>query len=528
MRRHCDRERVSCGKTVSRERLEIGKEGLYFALQSPSAVIDYRILGPFEVVDHEPLSLGGRKQQAVLATLLLHRGEVVTSDRLIEAVWGGRGPATAAKTLQVYVSNLRKVLGERPLVTQGHGYVLVAEADQVDADRFAKLAATGHDALERGDPAQARKWLGAALSLWRGPALADFTYESFAQAEIARLEEARLAALEDRIEAELRLGQHAALVPELEALVTEHPLRERLYEQLMVALYRSGRQVDALDRYQRVRRRLIDEFGIEPGPRLQDLQRAVLSHDATLEPHAGAPRPRPPTRRRRPAWGFGAGAVLVLLILGIVLATSSGGHTKTSAGARPRPVGTVQISSPPSGGVYARGEVIATAFTCTKASSAPAVKSCTDSDGTTTVGEGSGHLDTSTVGAHTYTVVMTLKGGRRKATSITYAVVPLRVTIDTVDATAARSRTSVTLVCLGGGQGATCSGTVWLSRRGVTLAAARYSVSAGGMRSIVLTMTHAGSRELRHARGHHVRVLVTATLAFAQPAVRTITLRHRR
>jgi DNA-binding SARP family transcriptional activator len=249
----------------------------------PGTVVEFRILGPLEVVDREQLSLGGRKQQAVLAVLLLHRGEVVAADRLIEAIWAGRAPATAGKTLQVYVSNLRKALGDGVLITQGRGYMLAVEPDQVDSDRFEKLAARGREALEHGDLQKARTWLQAALTLWRGPALADFSYENFAQSEIARLDEVRMAALEYRIEADLRLGQHAALVPELEALVHEHPLRERLYEHLMLALYRSGRQVDALERYQRARRKLIDEFGVEPGPRLQELQRAVLTHDTALD-----------------------------------------------------------------------------------------------------------------------------------------------------------------------------------------------------------------------------------------------------
>jgi DNA-binding SARP family transcriptional activator len=256
-----------------------------------------------EVVDREPLMLGGRKQQAVLAVLLLHRGEVVAAERLIEAIWAGRAPATAGKTLQVYVSNLRKALGDGVLVTQGRGYMLVVEPDRLDSDRFEKLAANGREALEGGDPTKARAWLEAALELWRGPALADFSYENFAQSEIARLDEVRMAALEYRIEADLRLGEHAALIPELEALVHEHPLRERLYEHLMLALYRSGRQVDALERYQRARRKLIDEFGIEPGPRLQEIQRAVLTHDSALEEpgrSVGRPRSGGDERQRTP------------------------------------------------------------------------------------------------------------------------------------------------------------------------------------------------------------------------------------
>jgi DNA-binding SARP family transcriptional activator len=279
-------------------------------------VVEFRILGPLEVIDRDPLSLGGRKQQAVLVVLLLHRGEVVAADRLIEAIWAGRAPATAGKTLQVYVSNLRKALGDGPLVTQGRGYMLSVEPHQVDSDRFEELAAKGREALERGDANKARMWLLAALELWRGPALADFSYENFAQSEIARLEEVRMAALEYRIEADLRLGHHGSLVPELEALVHEHPLRERLYEHLMLALYRSGRQVDALERYQRARRKLIDEFGVEPGPRLQEVQRAVLTHDAALDlpgrpPGPGRPRSEEPEPARPGRWLASAIAVAV-------------------------------------------------------------------------------------------------------------------------------------------------------------------------------------------------------------------------
>jgi DNA-binding SARP family transcriptional activator len=486
-------------------------------------VLDFRILGPFEVADQQPLSLGGRKQKAVLAALLLHRGEVVTSDRLIEALWGERAPATAAKTVQVYVSHLRKALGDGHLVTQGGGYVLAVQPDQVDADRFAKLAASGREALERGDPREAKALLGGALAMWRGPALADFSYESFAEPEIARLEEARLAALEDRIEADLELGQHTALVPELEALVHEHPLRERLYELLMVALYRSGRQVDALERYQRARTKLIDEFGIEPGPRLQEIQRAVLSQDEALDLPSAAPKGRLHVPRRRGALAMTI-AVCALVALIVILATSGGGGHSTANAATP---GTVEIASPASGGLYAQGEQVPTRFSCVAARRGPVVRSCRDSDGASAVGGGSGHLDTSSLGAKRYTVVMTLRTGATKTASITYAVVPLRVVIASGRATASHSHTAVSLACIGGNQGGSCSGTLSITRGSAMLASAGYSLKAGAMRTIVLPLTHRGSIALRHARGHHVRALVTATLQFAQPAQRTITFRHR-
>jgi DNA-binding SARP family transcriptional activator len=485
-------------------------------------VLDFRILGPFEVVDHQPLALGGRKQKAVLAALLLHRGEVVTSDRLIEALWGERAPATASKTVQVYVSNLRKALGDGHLVTQGGGYVLAIEPDQVDADRFAKLAANGRDALERGEAQQARAMLQGALALWRGPALADFSYDSFAEPEIARLEEARLAALEDRLEAELDLGHHAALVPELEALVHEHPLRERLYQLLIVALYRSGRQVDALDRYQRARTKLIDEFGIEPGPQLQEIQRAVLSQDASLDLPAPPPRRRLPAPRRRSAWGLAAAAFALIALVVILATNGGGGHSPAHAA-----VGRVKIVSPASGGLYAKGEHVATSFSCSPARHGPAVRSCRDSNGASAVRQGGGALDTSRLGAKRYTVVMTLTSGATKTAAITYAVVPLRVVIASGRAVASHSRTAVSLACIGGNQGGVCHGALSITRRGATLARTGYSLRAGGMRTVVLPLTHRGTIVLRHARGHRVRALVTATLQFARPAERTVTFRHR-
>ena len=246
-------------------------------------MVEFRILGPLDVLqDGRPLALGGAKQRALLAILLLHRRERVSTDRLIDQLWGERAPATAAKTVQVYVSHLRKAIGADLLLTQGSGYLLEAEADRVDADRFSTLASEGREALQRGDPDDAATALREALALWHGSPLADFAYEPFAQTEIARLEEARVAALEDRIDADLALGRHALLVGELEALVHEHPLRERFYRQLMLALYRSGRQADALERYRQARRVLTDELGLEPSPELQELERRILAQDPEL------------------------------------------------------------------------------------------------------------------------------------------------------------------------------------------------------------------------------------------------------
>jgi DNA-binding SARP family transcriptional activator/WD40 repeat protein len=254
------------------------------ALPAGPTLLEFRILGPFEVVDDgRALGLGGPKQRALLAVLVLHRGEVVLSDRLIDELWGGRPPATASKTLRVYVSNLRKALGDGVLVTRGSGYVLAPGSDRVDLDRFERLAAEGRDLLERGDAWAARDRLRGALGLWRGSALADFSYEPFAESEIARLEEARLAALEDRIDADLAIGSDGALISELESLVSSNPLQERLRGQLMRALYRAGRQADALMVYRHTRERLRDELGLEPSRMLQDLERSILEQDPRLD-----------------------------------------------------------------------------------------------------------------------------------------------------------------------------------------------------------------------------------------------------
>jgi DNA-binding SARP family transcriptional activator len=249
--------------------------------------VQFRILGPLEVIERGVARpLGGARQRGVLAILILRRGDLVSGERLVDELWGERAPATAAKTLQGYVSRLRKVVGEEVLKTRGRGYVLSLAAEQLDLDVFERLAGEGRDALLAGDAALAAERLLGALALWRGPPLAEFTYEPFAQAEIARLEEVRLTTLEDRIEAELGLGRHGQLVAELEALVREHPLRERLRAQLMLSLYRAGRQADALECYRLGRSALVNELGIEPGRALQELESAILRQDTVLEPIA--------------------------------------------------------------------------------------------------------------------------------------------------------------------------------------------------------------------------------------------------
>jgi YVTN family beta-propeller protein len=312
-------------------------------------LIEFRILGPLEVVEHDrPVSVGAPKVRALLAVLLLHRGEVVSTDRLIDALWEERAPATAAKTIQVYVSNLRKALGDGLLVTRGHGYVLQTEAGQVDADRFGALAADGRRALESADPLRAGALLREALGLWRGPPLAEFAYEQFAQTAIAQLEEARLEALEDRIDADLGAGERTGLVAELERLATEHPLRERLQGQLILALYRSGRQADALEHYRTTRQSMVEQLGLEPGPRLQKLERAILAHDPALDPPLRASRAPPPAavRSRRGGWLIAAaGAILLAALVGAAVKLSGSGSGSVRVRASPNSVAVIDPQS---------------------------------------------------------------------------------------------------------------------------------------------------------------------------------------
>jgi YVTN family beta-propeller protein len=336
-------------------------------------VLAFRILGPFEVVDQErPVRLGGPKQRALLAIVLLRRGEAVPSDRLIDQLWGERPPATAAKTLQGYVSHLRKALGNEVLLTRGGGYLLAASPGQVDAERFEALVADGRRALADGDAERARELLDAALGLWRGEPLADLAYEPFAQDEIARLEEARLAALEDRIDADLALGHDRGLVGELESLVGLHPYRERLRGQLMLALYRCGRQAEALDVYRRGRQALDEELGLQPGPQLRELEQRILTHDPALGPPTVAtPGPRV-AKRSRAAHGhklIAAGGALLLaaaIAAGIVELTGGGEGIGVRAAANSvaaidihtdRVVGQVTVGARPSAIAFGSGSL---------------------------------------------------------------------------------------------------------------------------------------------------------------------------
>jgi YVTN family beta-propeller protein len=281
--------------------------------------MEFRILGPVEVSEAgRPVPLGGAKQRALLALLLLNANRVVSTDRLIDQLWGESPPATAATALQGHVSALRKALGADAIATRSPGYVLHADPAQIDLGRFELLRAEARTALENGDPGPAAERLREALALWRGEALADIAFEPFAQPEAARLEDVRLGALEDRIDADLMLGRDSELVGELERLIAAHPLRERLRAQLMLALYRSGRQAAALDAYQRARQTLVSELGIEPGPALRDLERRILAHDPALEVERKAVTP---ARRRRATRRFAliGAAVVVAAAAGLLL-----------------------------------------------------------------------------------------------------------------------------------------------------------------------------------------------------------------
>ena len=287
--------------------------------------MEFRVLGPLEVVvEGRTFALGGAKQRALLAILVLDANRIVSTDRLIDDLWGEEAADGAAHTLQVYVSQLRKALRtegsaspDALLVRQGTGYVLRVEPGAVDLQHFERIAGEGRRALGAGDPERASELLREALGLWRGPPLPEFAHEAFAQPAIARIEDLWLSVVEDRIEADLALGGHAELVGELQTLVIEHPLRERLRGYLMLALYRSGRQAEALHVYRDARQLLADELGIDPSPDLQRLERAILEQDPELEVvQAVKPPPISPSFRR----GRVLGAVLVSTLL-VVVAT---------------------------------------------------------------------------------------------------------------------------------------------------------------------------------------------------------------
>jgi len=290
--------------------------------------VDFAILGPIEAhLDGERVNLGGPKQRGLLAMLLLEANDVVSRDRLIEGLWGERAPATASRSIDSYVSRLRGVLGSKRIERVAPGYRIRTERGELDLNRFEILLENGRRHAHEGDPRSASRALHAATALWRGTPLADLLYEPFAATEVARLEERRALAVEERVEADLALGGGAELVGQLERLVLEHPFRERLVAALMLALYRAGRQKDALGAYEVGRRRLVTELGLEPGLDLQMMQRRILEHDPSLDaPPIDAteedrPEPRPATRTRA-AVTAAVAAVAISAAIGIVLGTT--------------------------------------------------------------------------------------------------------------------------------------------------------------------------------------------------------------
>ena len=250
--------------------------------------LDFRILGALEAQrGRQELALGGGKQRALLGRLLIEPNRGVATDSIIEALWTEDRPGKPLTAIQGYISQLRKLLApdhaDELIVTEPTGYRLALAREQIDLGRFEDLLQSGRAALTRGDLAAAAEQLSQGLRLFRGSPLADFTYEEWARSEIERIAELRLACLEERIEADLALGRHAELVGELEALTSAHPLRERLRGQLMLALYRAGRQAEALDAYQATRTLLVEELGLEPGAPVQELHRRILLQDPELD-----------------------------------------------------------------------------------------------------------------------------------------------------------------------------------------------------------------------------------------------------
>jgi DNA-binding SARP family transcriptional activator/predicted ATPase len=285
--------------------------------QQGAMVVDFRILGPLEVIESgHGLALGAAKQQAVLAVLLLHPNQVVSISRLVDELWGEAPPATGAKVVQGYISSLRKILGPDTIATRAGGYLARVEPDRLDANRFESLAAEGRAFLSN-DPARAVERFQRALSLWRGPPFEGLELMSVARSEAQRLVEEQLTAVEQRIEAELVLGRHADLVQLLPRLVAENPYRERLRSHLMLALYRCGRQVEALAIYRDTRQLLISELGMEPSRELQLLQERILARDPDLE----APQPAevaPPAVSGRQRLGPSRRLVTVVVVAGLV------------------------------------------------------------------------------------------------------------------------------------------------------------------------------------------------------------------
>jgi DNA-binding SARP family transcriptional activator/streptogramin lyase len=348
--------------------------------------VEFRILGPLEVVeDGNPLPLGTLKERLVLAVMLLHANEFVSRDRLIDDLWGEAPPPTARKAVNVYISKLRQTLtrdGHDPIATADGGYRLTVASDLLDANRMQELVAQARDRMADGESEAASHLLQEALGLWRGPTLAGLALESFGRDEVARLDELRHTVLMDRIDCDLAQGRHERVLGELQVLVREHPLRERLRAQQMLALYRADRQADALEAYQRARHDLIEELGIEPSESLQRLHQGILQHDPALEAPAGTARvnggPTAPTltgqlpaaavapRHRRPALrgrhlivtAVAAGAAVAALV--VLVSTVGGGRERVGGSApvikpnslaRIDPVSGTLVSDVPAAGI---------------------------------------------------------------------------------------------------------------------------------------------------------------------------------
>jgi DNA-binding SARP family transcriptional activator len=290
-------------------------------------VLDYRILGPLEVADGErTVALGGVGARAVLAVLVVSANRSVSTGVLIDEVWSGRAPATAANVVQGHVSDLRRVLGRDAVETRDEGHRFVIPRGGRDLDRFEQLAAEGSEALAAGQAERAAEAFAAALALWRGPALAEVAAEGTLVAEALRLDELRLSALERRIEADLAAARHRDLVAELQSLVTEHPHREPLRASLALALYRSGRSVEALDVLREARRALAEQLGLDPGPALQELERAILRHDPELAAPEQSRRrgASAPAERAVMATSLGDGGIAAVTALAAAAAAASG------------------------------------------------------------------------------------------------------------------------------------------------------------------------------------------------------------
>jgi DNA-binding SARP family transcriptional activator/streptogramin lyase len=339
--------------------------------------VEFRILGPLEVVeDGNPVALGTLKERLVLGVLLLHANEFVSRERLIDDLWGEAPPPTAQKAVNVYLSKVRKTLardGHDPIATASGGYRLQVEPDSVDANRVRVLVENAREHVAQGEPERAADRFREALSLWRGPTLAGLQLESLGRDEVAQLDELRLASLMDRIDCDLALGRHEHVLGELSVLLREHPLRERLRAQQMLALYRADRQADALDAYAAARQTLVDDLGIEPSEALQRLQQAILRHDPALElpggtsARNGAPWPEPhddatlaaPSRigprrralRRRPAIAAIATVAAAAAVVAVV-ATRGSGHALVRSSVQIRPNSLAQID-PATGKVVA-------------------------------------------------------------------------------------------------------------------------------------------------------------------------------